>query len=441
MDSLRDIGYDLPSAVADLVDNSIAADAQHVDITFAFEGSDSWIRVVDDGAGMSGGDLDEAMRYGTERTYEPRELGRFGLGLKTASLSQCRRLTVASRRGSERRRIEIRRWDLDHVARANRWEVLRIDSGDAPAELVTPLLVGPGTVVLWEGLDRVLDYRLPSGAAARNGLAALADEVTTHLAMVFHRFLAGEAHGRRRIVLTMNGSRVDGWDPYARSEPHTRQLATQWVGLKVDGESTRIRVRPYVLPAQDQFSSAAAHARAAGPKRWNRQQGFYFYRNDRLIQGGGWNRLRTLDEHSKLARVAVDVPIGWDEAFRINVAKMQVSIPRAMRDPLMTIATGVASQASTSYRRGPDSGKRRSRADAPPAGPPMTLVQTLTADERDLLAAVLRVARDEFRDEPDVLRRLLSRIERLPTVVSETAATRVGGSLVTGTTVGVPVDR
>ena len=141
--------------MADILDNSIAANARSIDLTFAFDGPDSWIRVVDDGVGMSGSLLEEAMRYGTQRSYEPQELGRFGLGLKTASLSQCRRLTVASRRGRERRRIEIRRWDLDHVLRSNRWEVIRIDASSAPPEVLNPLLDHPGTVVLWEGLDRV----------------------------------------------------------------------------------------------------------------------------------------------------------------------------------------------------------------------------------------------------------------------------------------------
>ena len=227
MDSLREIGYDLPSAVADIIDNSITANARTIHIQFAFDGADSWILIADDGAGMTGSTLEEAMRYGTERTYDETELGRFGLGLKTASLSQCRRLTVASRRGHERRRIEIRQWDLDHVLRSNRWEVLRLDCRDAPSELVTPLVRGPGTVVLWEGLDRVLDYRIPTGAAARHGLAALAEDVGAYLAMVFHRFLAGEVRGRRMVTITLNGTPIDPWDPYARSEQHTRELTPQ----------------------------------------------------------------------------------------------------------------------------------------------------------------------------------------------------------------------
>ncbi len=414
MDSLREIGYDLPSAVADIVDNSIAADARNIDLTFAFDGPDSWIRIVDDGVGMSGSLLEEAMRYGTERAYESRELGRFGLGLKTASLSQCRRLTVASRRGRERRRIEIRCWDLDHVLRSNRWEVIRIDAESAPPEVLSPLLDHPGTVVLWEGLDRVLDYRLPGGQAARHGFGELASAVSDHLAMVFHRFLAGEANGRRQVTLSTNGAVILPWDPYARAERHTRALAPQSIAVPSDAGQIHVRVRPYILPPQERFSSAAAHARAAGPQRWNRQQGFYVYRSDRLIQAGGWNRLRTLDEHTKLARVAIDLPPGADEVFRVNVAKMRVTIPGPLRQPLMAIATGVAGEAGARYRRCPGRVRHAAGQKAEPTGAGPAMVSTLTPAERDVLQAVLQVARDEFRDEPDALRRLLSRIERLP---------------------------
>ncbi len=125
MASLRDMGYDAPAAVADLVDNSIDADARNVDVTLAAEGSDSWVRVADDGTGMSARGLEEAMRYGSSRTYGDEDLGAFGLGMKTASLSQCRRMTVATRT-SPRGRIEIRRWDLDHVARCDEWELQRL---------------------------------------------------------------------------------------------------------------------------------------------------------------------------------------------------------------------------------------------------------------------------------------------------------------------------
>jgi signal transduction histidine kinase len=147
MESLRDIGYDLPSAVADLVDNSIDADAQEVKVDSGHDRQGGWIRIADDGLGMSERRLDEAMRYGSSRRYGELDLGRFGLGLKTASLSQCRRLTVATR-STARGRIRVRRWDLDHVARTDSWHLERLTARDCPTILTDPLVGRTGTVVL-----------------------------------------------------------------------------------------------------------------------------------------------------------------------------------------------------------------------------------------------------------------------------------------------------
>lgn len=369
MESLRDIGYTLPAAVADLVDNSIDAGASRIDVDLNFEGERSWLRVSDDGAGMSGAHLDEAMRYGSRRTYEGGELGRFGLGLKTASLSQCRALTVATRRSPKRRRIEIRRWSLDHVEKSGDWDLLRLSPDECRAETLEPLNRHSGTVVFWEALDRVLRYRRPGGGAAENGVAGLSLVIADHLGVVFHRFLDGSARRRRRIGIFVNGDPVAAWDPFARREPATRALAAQILRISSPSGDRQVVVRPFVLPREDQFSDRSAHARAAGPRRWNRQQGLYIYRADRLIQGGGWSRLRAEDEHTKLARIALDIPPGCDELFEINVSKMRVTLPSALRPALKAIVVGVSAEAQTVYRRGREDAVRREPVDValPPA--------------------------------------------------------------------------
>lgn len=349
MGSLRDIGYDLPGALADLVDNSIDASAKNIAVEICPEGAVSWIRVSDDGIGMSPSEVDEAMRYGSHATYAETALGHFGLGLKTASLSQCRRLTVASRRGP-RGRISIRRWDLDTVLARDSWDLESLPASQAPAALLEALPSTGGTVVLWESLDRLLPRRQTDGLVARV-LNHRADEVREHLAMVFHRFLDGEAFDdRSSVTLTVNGERVEPWDPFARDEPQCRALAPQQLLVGDDGAELQLDVQPYVLPSQHAFSSPEAHRRAAGPNRWNRHQGFYIYRRDRLIQAGGWNRLRTLDEHAKLARIAVDLPIGHEDRFAVDVAKMRIVIPEELRGPLRAIASGAVSIAQERYR-------------------------------------------------------------------------------------------
>lgn len=411
MSSLRDIGYDTPGAVADLVDNSIDAEARNIDVTVTAAGDESWIRVADDGFGMSAGRLEEAMRYGSSRDYGEDDLGAFGLGLKTASLSQCRQLTVATRTGPGSR-IEIRRWDLDHVESRDAWELQRLTPSQCPEHVLAPLNGTAGTVVLWSRLDRVLDYARPDGRAAMDRLEATRAEIADHLAMVFHRFVEGDLRrGRHRIAITMNGEWVEPWDPFARSEEHSRKLRRQWLPLRLEGQTHRVGVQPYILPTQIQFSNAEAHARASGPKRWNRQQGLYIYRRDRLIQSGGWSRLRTTDEHTKLARIAVNIPAEADVAFRTNVSKMTVTLPAELRPGLRAISSGVAAEAQSAYRQRVRllDGEVPDHAEMPSALPPAT-AEGKDWKLGDHWSAMVEVLDEEFADDPERLRRVLERI-------------------------------
>jgi hypothetical protein len=349
--ALRDVGYSFPSAVADLVDNSIAADATLVDIALTFSGADSWIRIADNGTGMTRSVADEAMRFGTRREYNGEDLGRFGLGLKTASISQCRRVTVATRAAARYRRISIRRLDLDHIERSDRWEVEALPASRAPAHLTAPVAHQPGTVVVWENLDRVLDYHRPDGGWARRRFERLGDELAAHLGVVFHRFLTGEARRRQPLRIVVDGRAVAPWDPFAREEPQTVTLAERRLSLDVPGGGVVV-VRPFVLPHRSAFSSAAAFERLAGPLKWNRQQGLYIYRSDRLIHGGGWAGLRAVDEHTKYARAALDFPTGMDDYFKVNVAKMTLTLPAPVRQHLEAVASELCSVAAQRYRRG-----------------------------------------------------------------------------------------
>ena len=168
--SLRDMGYDFAQAVADVVDNSIEAGAFLVAIDVEFDGDDSWVRIADNGKGMTPDELREAMRFGAEREYDDEDLGKFGLGLKTASLSQCQCLSVASRWNRDRADIAAYSWDLDHIERTNRWEILPLEKNRLGRAIRKPLKETTGTVVLWERLDRILGYKLPYGENARKRL-------------------------------------------------------------------------------------------------------------------------------------------------------------------------------------------------------------------------------------------------------------------------------
>lgn len=347
--SLRDVGYDFKHAVADLIDNSIASGASSVAIDMHFDGKESFLRIADNGIGMNGATITEAMRFGTERDYEADELGKFGLGLKTASLSQCSRLTVASRIDRVAKRIETRQWDLAHVERSNRWEIIDLPADERSDVLIQPLQNSRGTVVLWELMDRVLGYKIPWGDRARTGFLRLADELDQHLGMVFHRFLSGDARRRKKLTITLNGTSVEPWDPFARDEKATIQLPSRQLEIHGDDGPGLVAYTPCILPVQERFSSLKAFNHYAGPGKWNYQQGFYIYRADRMIQSGGWSYMRTSDEHTKLARVALDFWPDLDTAFDLNVAKARVNLPAGLRTQLQPHVEQLVKQARKVY--------------------------------------------------------------------------------------------
>lgn len=369
--SLRDMGYDFSQAVADIVDNSIEAKASLLAIDVEFDGDDSWVRIADNGKGMKPEELREAMRYGANREYEKEDLGKFGLGLKTASMSQCQRLSVASRWNPDRADIAAYCWDLEHIERTNRWEILPLERNGIEPAIRLPLKDTSGTVVLWQRLDRILGYKHPYGEASRKRLSQTCREIELHLAMVFHRFLAGEIRNRRFKIL-LNGNEIKPWDPFCRSEQKTRKLQTLRIKVEHEGVSGEVLFEPFVLPHQDDFSSPDAFRSASGPANWNQQQGFYIYRAGRMIQSGGWSNLRTPDEHTKLARVAVSFSPELDEAFKINVAKMRVQLPSSIRDAVREAIIPVTRIAREVYDRksAKISAQTTRKADGGKLGPP-----------------------------------------------------------------------
>lgn len=356
--SLRDVGYDFTTAVADLVDNSVSAGADTVSIDFVFDGRESWLAVADNGSGMTSSEINEALRFGSRRSYDDDDLGRFGLGLKTAPLSQCRRVTVVSRHAPVYRRITARTLDIDHVSSTDRWQVFSPRSTPSLLAAQDHLADSPGTVVVLQKLDRVFEGVDPEGGWARRRLEKLAEETSAYLGMVFHRFIEGDVT-RRRLTIAVNGEKVRPWNPFAPREEGTQTLPVHRFALSVDGDSHEVVLRPFILPPRSLFSSQAEFERLGGPNRWNRQQGLYIYRADRLVQSGGWAGLRGIDEHTKLARAALDFPTALDEVFKINVAKMRVSIPSELRESVARPVNELCTLADATYRRSADSRKRQ----------------------------------------------------------------------------------
>lgn len=358
-ESLRDIGYDFPAAVADIVDNSIMAGASRVEIVIEFDGTDSAVFVADDGCGMTANGLLEALRYGTRRSYSRGDLGRYGLGLKTASLSQCRSVTVVSRHAKPTGRVAVRTLDLDLIAEWDEWLVVEPVHDTAVSRAREWLTESSGTVVIWRKLDRVLPEKRPDGGWARRRLNTMANKTAEHLAIVFHRFLEG-ADGRD-LVITVNGEKVQPWNPFAPGEPLRTELPVQRFEVVVGDVGGTVSLQRFILPSRDQFSSQVQFEKLSGPLNWNRQQGLYIFRAGRLVQWGGWNGIRGIDEHTKLARASLDFDTDLDSVFNINVAKMRVTIPVQLRQMLERPINELCGQADDAYRK---TSRRTSREEA-----------------------------------------------------------------------------
>ena len=327
VESLRDIGYSLQTAVADIIDNSLTAGGRRIDMLCDTHAEMPVIGILDDGTGMTETDLLEAMRPGSRSPLEDRavtDLGRFGLGLKTASFSQCRRLTVATRRGDD---VSCAVWDLDTVVARDKWIV---ELPGSPVGIPwSERLVADGTLVVWEKLDRLVDA---DGDGDRQDLVRQLDETATHIEFVFHRFLSGWEGKEGPVKMLLNGRELHPFDPFHSRHPATQHHPEE--RFQLDGRE--IRIRPVTLPHHDKVSEAD-WKRHAGPEGYVKNQGFYLYRNRRLIVHGTWFRLVRQLELTKLSRVLIDIPNSLDAEWKIDVKKAWAQPPPPVRERLRRI--------------------------------------------------------------------------------------------------------
>lgn len=362
IESLRSVGYSLQTAIADIIDNSIAAGAGKVWIQFYWSGKHSHISIIDDGLGMSERELTDAMRPGSRSPMEerdPKDLGRFGLGLKTASFSQCRKLSVLSKKISTG--VAEREWDLDYVVKNNQWRLLKFASGVREEYLQKLSAMDQGTVVLWQTLDRVTDEGSKDNLTSQALFNKLIDDLREHLGMIFHRFIQGS---NPRLKIWLNGTdehhQIAPWDPFLEGHDCTSRKPND----KLDFGDSVVKIRGYVLPHKDKLSDSEFSA-AAGPGGWNAQQGFYIYRNDRMLVSGSWLKLGrprawAKEEHHKLARLCVDIPNKLDSEWALDVKKSTATPPAKIRNKLTRLAESVRMDAKRVFAHRGEYGPRGS---------------------------------------------------------------------------------
>lgn len=340
IEGLRDVGYSLETAMSDLIDNSITAGGRLIQILTDSSSTDPFIAVVDDGEGMTEEELVAAMRPGSTnplKTRHVQDLGRFGLGLKSASFSQCRRLTVVTRTSGK---TSAAVWDLDEVAERNKWTVRLLDDlADVPA---LNQLGASGTLVLWQKLDRLAGGHFKDSAKHAEIINRRISETERHLRLVFHRFM--EAAKPLRILL--NGRALQPLDPFARRHLATFSDPAEHLVLS-RGE---VEIQSFTLPHHRQMNQADWDD-IGGPEGHLKSQGFYLYRGERLIIHGTWFGLCRQSELTKLSRVRIDIPNSMDSDWKIDVKKSSAQLPPMVRDRLKNIVERIQVGSKRTYQK------------------------------------------------------------------------------------------
>ncbi len=321
VEGLRDTGYNFNTAIADIIDNSIAAKASKVNILINMDPAGViTVYIADNGAGMDKNGLINAMTYGSKVRPDLGSLGKFGLGLKTASTAFCRALSVLSR-GTDGV-VRKAQWDLDYVAKVHEWKLKLLDPCRDEIDMLEETAeAGTGTLVVWEKVDRLLKSYSNFGNA-KNALKRVINDLQFHVGMVYQRFLDHDDKRAANVDITINGVKVEAWDPFVVSEPLTEKLAEDEIDVDMpDNTSPSFTLRAFMIPNKDSFSTpqAAKLARVG-----NDMQGFYVYRENRLIHYGDWLGLFTKEPHGALLRVEFSFDHMLDEAFNVDIKKSRI---------------------------------------------------------------------------------------------------------------------
>ena len=351
IEGLRDTGYEPADALEDIVDNSIAAGATEVIIQiWMTSAGEPFVTVSDNGHGMDEADLINAMTYGSAARPNPASLGKFGLGLKTASTAMCRQFTVITR-GTDGDTPHAATWDLDFVQERNEWLLQRPDPTPVQLELLDEAAKGgSGTLVIWSKVDRLInDYANPTGTAAQNALTRRVNEFRTSLSLTYLRFLRGDPQ-YKRVKIILNDEEIEPWDPFDK-EYGTEELLDREIAVEIrDADSTRnasFRLRAFALPPRSELTKDQSDR----ARILTANQGFYVFREGRLLAHGNWLGLRSAEPHLNLSRIELSFDHLMDDAFQIDIKKSRILLQRDLQDSLHQLVRPAIAEAEERYRK------------------------------------------------------------------------------------------
>lgn len=324
INSYRSFGYNLSTAISDIIDNSISANANEIRLDYKWNGKDSFISISDNGIGMNKDDLVTAMTPGSKDPEEKRsekDLGRFGMGLKTASFSQCKRLTCISKR--ENYDTIKRCWDIDFINSENEWRLLDFVSDNSFLEKFE--YKKSGTLVLWEKLDRIVGNAEVKNESVKNAFYQEMMNVKHHLSLVFHKFIES-----KRIKIFFQDSEIEANNPFLLNlNPKPEMGQPENFG--------NVEITYFILPHMSEIGKIA-YENSGGSLGWFQEQGFYIYRGDRLLVAGDWLGLEKKRDYSKLARISVNFTNSNDFNWHLDIKKSTATPPIEIRRELTRIA-------------------------------------------------------------------------------------------------------
>lgn len=343
INSYRSFGYNLSTAIADIVDNSISANADEINIDYKWVGKDSFISIRDNGVGMTKDELVLAMTPGSKDPEEKRnekDLGRFGMGLKTASFSQCKRLTCISKHIDD---VTVKRcWDIDFINDEREWQLLDYVSGTLFFDKIDAQL--SGTMVLWEKLDRIVGNVLANNENVKNVFYHEMQNVRQHLSLVFHKFIEG-----KKIKIFFQGAEIEPNNPFLLNLTPKPEMG---LAEKYDN----VEIIYFILPHMSEIGRVN-YEKSGGSLGWFQQQGFYVYRGDRLLVAGDWLGLEKKKDYSKLARIAIHFSNENDFGWNLDIKKSTAIPPIQIRKELSRIAKIAILKSAKIYNwRGPNTG-------------------------------------------------------------------------------------